>query len=829
MHLLNVTGHAITGTADLISFVKIFYSNLYGGNEPAKALDENFSDEFFSHCPTMDRDQQALLARPLSLAELRLALGTCKESAPGLDGIPYSFYKAFPEPLLGMLIDSWNYALQSGNLTLSHRQSCLTLLPKKGKDHQQLGNWRPISLSACDLKLITKAYANRLKLVLPEILCQSQAAYIPGRDISFNNRLLNLAKRYAREKDEDFCIVSLDAKKAFDSVSHCYLVKVLKAYNFPQEFIQVFQILYADLESVVQVNGHLSSPFPIKNGVKQGDALSCGLFVLAMDPLIRNILSNDFIEGVLIPTSQHEMEEIKVLAYADDITIVCRNSNLQPIFSEYERLSLISGLTLNADKTEILNFIPSRIRSNRIDYLDTSYILSRVEEIKICGMHIASTDAAEYHKNVVRRIEIMEGLITGWSRRQLTMNGRMILAKTFVLSQIVFPAQFIEIRVREIKKIERLIYSFVSGARNLYGPEKVARKYLKADKSKGGINGVDVFSFVTAIALRQFGKAAQLSKPLQSIQSSTIATRDDICHLAVQQLKSGMLKFLSINPMPDLSGLELVSSAPLHIYLKPNSEAAKLANIYGLIDPFSIQREIELGRLPRTRLNRIVQKLPRQLARLIRSSSLLGVESKYLLVTPLQQCELTSTKVIKQALVEHRLRSPSLDLNKLFRRQDLPNPDSVDLSNSFKNLWSIKHPALRAIRLKLCHRNIFSNERRHRFGIADSPLCSGCGQIETIEHQIYECANAQNLWRMFKDVTGIDVQGFNDLLLCSTSTGPEILKSAIIKALIQISRNHGVPGRAVAQECAYFLRLEAVVNRSNQSCILDLISKLNLI
>lgn len=102
--------------------------------------------------------------------------------------------------------------------------------------------------------------------------------YVPGRDISFNNRLLNLAKIQARSQNEDFCVVSLDAKKAFGSVSHCYLTKVLKAYEFPAEFVKVFQTLYTNLELVAQVNGHLSSPFSIKNGVNQGDALSCGLF-----------------------------------------------------------------------------------------------------------------------------------------------------------------------------------------------------------------------------------------------------------------------------------------------------------------------------------------------------------------------------------------------------------------------------------------------------------------------------------------------------------------------------------------------------------------------
>ena len=227
-----------------------------------------------------------------------------------MDGIPYSYYKAFPEFLLKYVLESWELALRTGSLADSHRWSCITLLPKKGKDLSLIGNWRPISLSACDLKIITKAYANRLKVVLPNILSEAQAAYIPGRDINFNNRLIRIARAFSVKNDLDYCAISLDAQKAFDSVSHEYLMKALEVYGFPPEFITVVRVLYEDLKAVVQVNGILSKEFGISNGVKQGDALSCGLFVLAIDPLLRNLSSNVQIEGVSIPTSPLETEEI---------------------------------------------------------------------------------------------------------------------------------------------------------------------------------------------------------------------------------------------------------------------------------------------------------------------------------------------------------------------------------------------------------------------------------------------------------------------------------------------------------------------------------------
>ena len=294
------------------------------------------------------------------------------------------------------LLDSWNYAIQTGQLAPSHLQSCISLLPKKEKDLRLIQNWKPISLSSCDLKIITKSYAKRLSLILPTILSESQAAYVPGRDINFNNRLLRTAQAFAQRQNKDYCVVSLDARKAFDSVSHSYLIQVMEAYQFPREFVQVFNTLYANNQATVQVNGHLSVPFKLGRGVKQGDALSCGLFVLAMDPLLRNLGANERIRGLSVPLDRQESVEIKVLAYADDVAIVCRNRNLQPVFTEYERLSRMSGLVLNADKTEVLNLTDSAVDLTRIVYQGQDFNIGRVDSVRICGLHLSRQKDVDY-------------------------------------------------------------------------------------------------------------------------------------------------------------------------------------------------------------------------------------------------------------------------------------------------------------------------------------------------------------------------------------------------------------------------------------------------
>ena len=49
---------------------------------------------------------------------------------------------------------------------------------KKYCDKTLLKNWNPISLLNVDLKIISKAFASRLKTVLPSIISSIQTAYI---------------------------------------------------------------------------------------------------------------------------------------------------------------------------------------------------------------------------------------------------------------------------------------------------------------------------------------------------------------------------------------------------------------------------------------------------------------------------------------------------------------------------------------------------------------------------------------------------------------------------------------------------------------------------
>jgi exonuclease III len=273
----------------IIEIAQTFYKNLYSEGD-TKPLDQH--EILTSALPTISKQHSNLLDKVITMDELKFTLKNIKDSAPGEDGIPYMFYKTFINMLGPFLLESWEYSLKTGLLTPSQRRSCISLLPKKGKDGQKIENWRPISLSNCDLKIITKTLAARISKVLPTIIHRSQAAYVPNRNIANNIRMMKIGRAASNENKIPSLLISLDVKKAYDSLSHNYLYKVMSKYGFSDHFIDLIKTLYRQNELSVMVNGFKSNYFKVERGVKQGDALSCGLFIIAMDPLVRNLNAN---------------------------------------------------------------------------------------------------------------------------------------------------------------------------------------------------------------------------------------------------------------------------------------------------------------------------------------------------------------------------------------------------------------------------------------------------------------------------------------------------------------------------------------------------------
>ena len=84
----------------------------------------------------------------------------------------------------------------------------------------------------------------------------------------------------------------LDFKKAYDSVRREVLYNILIELSVPKKLVRLIKMCLTETYSRVRVGKNLPNVFPIRNGLKQGDALSSLLSIFALEYAIRRVQVN---------------------------------------------------------------------------------------------------------------------------------------------------------------------------------------------------------------------------------------------------------------------------------------------------------------------------------------------------------------------------------------------------------------------------------------------------------------------------------------------------------------------------------------------------------
>ena len=124
-----------------------------------------------------------------------------------------------------------------GQLSNSQKQAMITLLEKK--DRRFIKNWRPISLINVDV---------RLESILPKLIHPNQNGFIKGISILDGVRTLEDILEFAKLTDQSGILLAIDFEKAFDSLNHHFLLKVLEKLNFGTHFLQWIKTFYTNIQ-----------------------------------------------------------------------------------------------------------------------------------------------------------------------------------------------------------------------------------------------------------------------------------------------------------------------------------------------------------------------------------------------------------------------------------------------------------------------------------------------------------------------------------------------------------------------------------------------------
>lgn len=489
--LENEQGETKTDPKEILRTAKIFYDNLY----KRERLDPEKQAQFLSLVQRkLGIEENLDLNRDLEDAETEKAIkGTKKGGSPGLDGTKIDFYEKFIRILKVPITHVLQHYFSTSQIPYDAKLSAISIIFKKG-DRKKIRNYRPISLSNCDLKILTKIMCERLKKYMDLLIGKTQYA-CPGKTIASANHILRDVFQESVKKRQENFIISIDFIKAFDSVDRAFLIKILEKMGFEGRFLETVKNLNQATGAKLIINGFISKTIKLRRGIKQGDALSLFLFLVALEPLILAINLNQNIKGIKTPTGS----EMKTLCYADDANLTLStqdslNQSLQIIkdFGDASGLRVhgpghaksCTCLITHANATlQITNLPP-----------DFKYIQDGIE---ILGTAIGTESFVNQFSDKIHR-NYEENAVRLYSKSQ-SFNERVVISNSLLLPLLTFHFQFHGIPDPLKAKIDKTSKEFA------INKHTTVEKYYEATRTRdhGGYGFPHITKFTETMILKQ--------------------------------------------------------------------------------------------------------------------------------------------------------------------------------------------------------------------------------------------------------------------------------------------------------------------------------------
>ncbi|XP_015969771.1 uncharacterized protein LOC107493198 [Arachis duranensis] len=184
----------------------------------------------------------------------------------------------------------------------------------------EIKDLHPISMVGCVYKVISKVLVRRIRKVMPNLVGETQSAFVQGR------------------KTHDGALIA------------CETVHWLRWRGWIKECV-------CSATMSVLINGSPSKPFKMEKGLRKGDPLSPFLFVLVVDVLHRMIgeaVRNGCISLLLVGRDNIELSHLQ---FADDTILFCppEEETIRNYQSLLRCFELMSRLSINFEKSSFIS------------------------------------------------------------------------------------------------------------------------------------------------------------------------------------------------------------------------------------------------------------------------------------------------------------------------------------------------------------------------------------------------------------------------------------------------------------------------------------------
>ncbi|GJU20617.1 RNA-directed DNA polymerase, eukaryota, reverse transcriptase zinc-binding domain protein [Tanacetum coccineum] len=435
-------------------------------------------------------EQQMVLKIEVTREEIKKAVWDCGvDKSPGPDGYTFGFYRRYWTFLEDDVVEAVLYFFNHGQFLKSSNSSFITLIPNT-QEAKMMKDFRPITLIGSLYKIIAKILANRLVVVLEDLVFDVQSAFVAKRQILDGLFILNELFKWCKMKKKHTMIFKVDFEKAYDSVRWDYFDDVLKMFGFGEKWCGWIQNCLLSSKGSVIVNGSPTKEFQFHRGLKQGDPLSPILFLLIMKSLhisMQRVVDAGLFRGIQVGSSL----QVSHLFYADDAVFMGHwsEANIDTILRVLDCFYHASGLRINMLKSKLMGI---SVSSDKVDQaakkigcailqVPFSYLGSKV------GCLMSRIQSwSEIVNNILTRL-------SKWKLKTLSIGGRLTLLKSVLGSLPIYHMSLFKVPAKVLLNMESIRCHFFNGIEH-NGKKPIWVKWNKvlASKEKGGL-GVSSF------------------------------------------------------------------------------------------------------------------------------------------------------------------------------------------------------------------------------------------------------------------------------------------------------------------------------------------------
>ncbi|CAK1580392.1 unnamed protein product [Parnassius mnemosyne] len=394
-----------------------FSSCSYSGAIPSQSINSFLDKLAPSSAPSREELPQSIpcepffdpLERPFSLNELKLVLSHVHDSAPGLDGIPYSLLAKCNDQILTFYLNIINALFDIGFVPDSWRTQVILPVLKPNKNPNDGSSYRPIALSSTLIKTFEHMIKNRLEWYVEShgLLSNTQYGFRKGKSTYDSLSIFTTDIRLAFSRNESVLAAFLDISSAYDNVRLNILREKMFKLNISKKLTNLIINLFLDRYIHIKFDDDLKYTRKVFKGLPQGSVLS---------PLLYNIYTSDLDQSI---------SKCRILQYADDILVYVNDKCIESCANAIEQdlLSMATwlvdhGLELSPSKSNTVIFSRKRVLPE-IQVRLLNYPLKNIHQVKFLGVILDNKLSGMPHiiytqKKCEKNINILRALCGVW-------------------------------------------------------------------------------------------------------------------------------------------------------------------------------------------------------------------------------------------------------------------------------------------------------------------------------------------------------------------------------------------------------------------------------